>query len=30
MTFWEDDLDKLRVLMTVVDGKVAYEVSGAF
>ena len=30
MTFPEDDLDKLRVLMTVVGGKVAYEVSGAF
>ena len=30
MTFPEDELDKLRVLMTVVDGKVIYEVSGAF
>jgi hypothetical protein len=30
MTWPEADLDKLRVLMTVVDGKVVYEVGGAF
>ncbi len=30
MTFPEDDLDKLRVLMTVVGGNVIHEVSGAF
>ena len=30
MTFPEDELDKLRVLMTVVGGKVVYEASGAF
>ena len=30
LTFPEDELDKLRVLMTVIDGKVAYEAPGAF
>ena len=30
MTFPEQDLDKLRVLMTVVGGKVVHEVSGTF
>lgn len=30
MTFPEEDLDKLRVLMTVVGGKVVHETSGAF
>ena len=30
MTFPEDDLDKLRILMTVVGGKVVHEASGAF
>lgn len=30
MTFPENDLDKLRVLMTVVGGRVVHEASGAF
>ena len=30
LTFPEEDLDKLRVLMTVVGGEVVHEVSGAF
>lgn len=30
MTFPESDLERLRILMTVVDGKVVYEVEGAF
>jgi len=30
LTFPEDELDKLRILMTVVDGKVVYEVDGSF
>jgi hypothetical protein len=30
MTFPEGDLEKLRVLMTIVGGEVVYEVSGAF
>ena len=30
MTFPEDDLDKLRILMTVLGGKVVHEAAGAF
>ena len=30
LTFPEEDLDKLRVLMTVLGGEVVHEVSGAF
>jgi len=30
MTFPEDELDKLRILMTVVGGKVVHEVAGSF
>jgi len=30
MTFPENDLDKLRILMTVVGGRIVYEAAGAF
>ncbi len=30
MTFPENDLDKLRILMTVVGGRIVHEAAGAF